>query len=327
MPPEWNSRSDPSLLPSGLIRSVVHTSWSRSLRQPSVLRGILLTIIAWSLFPTLDAIAKYLAGDYSVIEIVWARFLAQFAVAAALLGPRRLRTAIRTPYRTLQFGRSLGFAVHTILFIAAITYLPLADAIALLFVGPLMVTALSSPLLGETVGLSRWLGVLVGFLGAIVIIRPGFGVFHWATILVLLSAACFALYQLATRELSSHEDPLTTLFYTPAAGLAVMSALVPFFWTTPTADDALLMALMGGVGAFAHFMLIKAYESAEASSLAPFSYVLIVSATILGYAVFGDLPDAWTVIGALIVIAGGLYVGRREARAARAPLEPGGQAN
>jgi drug/metabolite transporter (DMT)-like permease len=251
--------------------------------------------------------------------------MAQFAVASLLLGPRRVRRALTTRFRTLQLGRSLGFAVHTVLFIAAITFLPLADAIALLFVGPLMVTALSAPLLGERVSMPRWLGVLIGFVGAMVIIRPGFGVFHWATTLVLLSAACFALYQIATRELSNHEDPLTTLFYTPVAGLVAMSGLTPFYWTTPTFRDALLMALMGTIGAFAHFMLIKAYETAEASSLAPFSYVLIVSATILGYAVFGDLPDAWTVMGTLIVVAGGLYVGYREARIERPPAVSGGR--
>jgi drug/metabolite transporter (DMT)-like permease len=244
--------------------------------------------------------------------------MAQFAIGALLLGPQRIRRAVASRYRRLQLGRSLGFAVHTVLFIAAITFLPLADAIALLFVGPLMVTALSSPLLGEAVSLPRWLGVLIGFIGAMVIIRPGFESFHWATILVLLSAACFALYQIATRELSNHEDPLTTLFYTPLVGLLVMSGLAPLYWTTPTIHDALLMALMGGVGAFAHFMLIKAYEVAEASSLAPFSYVLVINATILGYVVFGDLPDAGTIVGTLIVIAGGLYVGALETRAERA---------
>lgn len=228
-----------------------------------------------------------------------------------------MRRALRTRHRKLQFARSLGFGVHTALFLVAITFLPLADAIAVLFVGPLLVTALSAPLLGEKVGAARWAGVLAGFIGALVIIRPGFGVFHWAMVLVLLSAACLALYQLTTRELSNHEDPLTTLFYTPAAGLVVLSVAVPFVWTVPARGDVLLMAFMGGVGALGHFMLIKAYETAEASSLAPFSYVLIVSATFFGYAVFGDVPDGWTILGALIVIGSGVYIGRIEARQER----------
>ena len=269
-------------------------------------RGIVLMMLAWSLFPVMDAIAKAISDDYQVLHIVWARFAFQSLVGLLLLAALGRLGALKTGAPGLQFLRSAGFLAHTVLFIWAIVFIPLAEAIALLFIGPMIVTGLSAALLGERVGLARWLTVLTGFVGAMIIIRPGLGALHWSASLVLLGALSIALYQVWTRKLIRIDTPLTTLAYTPLAGLLVLTPVVPAFWVWPSLADWGLMALMGVVGALSHFVLIKAFEAAEASFLAPFAYVQIVSATLLGLAVFGDFPDRWTLIGAAVIIVANL---------------------
>ncbi|MBT5413415.1 MAG: DMT family transporter [Rhodospirillaceae bacterium] len=283
-------------------------------------RGIVLMMLAWSLFPVMDAVSKYISDDYHVLQIVWARFLFQALATLVLLLALGRRRALRTNALRLQILRSGGFLAHTLLFITAIVFIPLAEGIALLFIGPMVVVALSALLLRESVGMARWLTVLTGFAGAMLIIRPGLGVLHWAASLVLLSALCFALYQVWTRGLHAVDSPLTTLAYTPLVGLLALSPVVPFFWAWPSAGDWALMALMGAVGALSHFILIKAFEAAEASLLAPFAYVQIVSAVLLGFVVFGDLPDRWTLTGAAVIIVANLVLIRMDRRGA-APVE------
>jgi drug/metabolite transporter (DMT)-like permease len=279
-------------------------------------RGIVLMMLAWSLFPVMDAVSKYISDDYHVLHIVWSRFLFQALATLVLVLALGRPQVFRTGALRLQLLRSGGFLAHTILFVTAIVFIPLAESIALLFVGPMFVVALSALLLRERVGPARWLTVLAGFLGAMIIIRPGLDALHWAASLVLVSALCFALYQVWTRGLNAVDSPLTILAYTPLAGLLVLSPVMPFVWVAPSVGDWALMALMGIVGALSHFILIKAFEAAEASLLAPFAYVQIVSATLLGFAVFGDLPDRWTLCGAAVIIAANLVLIRLDRRGA-----------
>jgi len=276
------------------------------------LRGIAFMAATVLIFSLMDAMAKYLSADYPTIFILWVRYVFQFLFMVALFVRARTTSFVRTKRLPLQVGRALLNVASTFAFIFGLAFLPLADAVALNMVGPLFLTALSVPLLGEKVGIRRWSAVGVGFVGALIVIRPGMGVTHWAGSLMLLSALIYALYQIATRKLSSTDPPMTTLFYTTMTGLSVTSVLIPFFWTDAPFDVWVLLAIQGGMGTAAHLCLITALGHAPASTLAPFNYGTIVIATILGYVIFHQFPDHWTIVGALVIIASGLYVIHRE---------------
>ena len=277
------------------------------------LAGIMLALAAMFLLSLMDLLAKYLGQNLPVMQISWARYFFHFAIMAAIFWPRRGISLIRTKRPGLQWFRSLLLIFCTISFFTAIQYMPLADAVAISFVSPLMVTALSVPLLGEAVGPRRWSAVGVGFIGAMIIVRPGVEELHWAVWLLLAMALGYALYQITTRMLSSTDDPITTLFYSGLVGAVIMSLAVPFFWQTPASPQLWLMlialGLMGGVG---HYLLIKSFEFAPVAVLAPLSYTALLWNTLFGYLVFGDLPDRWTVGGAAVLIATGIYILYRE---------------
>ena len=274
-------------------------------------RGIWLMLLTTGLFTSLDATAKYLAQDYPVPQVLWARFSFHLVFVAAFLGTR-LSVTLRSRRPGLQMTRSLLMLVTTGMFFFAVRELPLADVVAIMFVGPLFVTALSVPLLGDYVGPRRWTAVVVGFLGALVIVRPGGGIMQWVAILPVLAAFSHALYTITTRQLANHDLPMTTLFYTAALGAVVTTAIVPFHWVTPDAAGWLLMALLGFFGAAGHLTLIRALGYASPVVVAPLSYVSLVWSIGIGFALFGDLPDAWTLVGAALIAASGLYVFHRE---------------
>ena len=259
-----------------------------------------------------------MAGGYDVFFVLWARFAAQFLVAVLIVLPRGLARTARTHFLGQQLLRSGGFAAHTIIFILGILTLPLADGSALLFTGPIMLAALSVPLLKEHVDRPTWIAVLVGFTGAMVVTRPSLDFANWGAVLVLISTLCFVLYQIATRSLAQRENPYTTLLHTPLCGMLALSLALPWTWSLPSVHDVALMGLMGLVGAVGHFLLIKAYENAGAAQLAPYTYVHILSSALLGFVVFGDVPDRWTVTGAMIIAASGLWLAWREATTVRA---------
>jgi len=192
---------------------------------------------------------------------------------------------------------------------------PLADAVAVDMLAPIFVVALSIPILGEKVGPRRWAAVVVGFLGAMVVIRPGLGAVHPAAMLIVISTALFALYQVVTRLLSAADHPLTTLLYTGGTGVAVLSFVVPFVWRDAGLEGWLLMIGIGAVGCASNFLIIKAFELAQASFLAPLVYSQIVTGTLFGLVFFGDFPDAYTLCGAGLIVASGLYITWRESRA------------
>ncbi|MDP6691067.1 MAG: DMT family transporter [Alphaproteobacteria bacterium] len=277
------------------------------------LLGILLALLSMLLLSLMDLLAKYLGQSLPVAQTTWARYFFQFVIMAAIFWPRRGLGLIRTSRPGLQLFRSLLLLFCTVIFFTAINYMSLADAVAISFVSPLMVTALSVPLLGEAVGRRRWSAVAVGFIGAMIIIRPGMGVMHWAAWMLLGLALAFALYQITTRMLSQTDDPMATLFISAVVGAVFASLVVPFYWQTPaTAYIWLLLAGMGVLGGLGHYILIRSLEFAPVAVLAPLSYTALMWNTLFGYLVFGDLPDRWTLIGAAILIATGIYILYRE---------------
>jgi drug/metabolite transporter (DMT)-like permease len=280
------------------------------------LRGILLMCLGVSLFPALNTCSKLLNIEgYPVPEIVWARFAGHLLFVAVAFLPRRgLRLfAARRP--GLQIGRSLFLLGSTALFISAIGRVPLATASTIGFTTPLLVTALSVPLLGEPVGWRRWSAVVVGFLGALVIIRPGSGLSDPAILVLLGAAAFYALYQIATRSGGAHDTAETGIVYAALVGTLATSLVVPFVFEAPRSllDLALFLGL-GLFGGFGHYFVTRAFQYAPAAVISPLGYVELLGTTILGYLVFGNFPDFWTWVGAAIIIASGAYIAARERR-------------
>lgn len=264
------------------------------------------------MFVSLDALAKHLSQSYPVLQIVWARYAAMAVLLAFYIG-RRLPGTLRTRCLGLQMWRSLALMATTGLFFSALSFIPLADATAIMFVAPILVTALSMPLLGERVGPRRWASIVVGFGGALIIVRPGTAAMDPAALLALAAATCYALYQIATRRLSRSDPPMTTLFYSALVGAGLASLVVPFAWVAPRSlGDGLALAALGVIGGFGHYLLIKAFDAAPAATVSGFGYFTLVWATLLGFLAFGDLPDAWTVVGALVIAGSGLYILHRE---------------
>lgn len=286
--------------------------------EGTALTGIVLMLLAMSVVPVMDGIAKELSARYSVLEIVWARYFFHLLYLLPVVLYRYGLSSLKPRYPLLQIIRGGLLLVSTIFFFAAIAVMPIADALALVFISPILVTALSPVLLGEHVGVRRWSAVIVGFLGALIIVRPGLVAIHGGTLLAIGAGVSYALYIIATRKLSGSAPPLVTLAFTAVLGAVVMSVAVPFHWTTPGGADLALMAGMGVCAAIGHYMIIKAFEYAPASVLAPFGYSEIVMATVVGFVAFGDFPDAWTWAGVAVIILSGIYISLRE-RTAPAP--------
>lgn len=279
---------------------------------PSYIRAILLYIAAMAIVPVMDGIAKHLSTEMSVLQVTWARYFAHFAILLPIILIRYKPRQILPEQPLLQVIRGGLLLVSTFCFFWSISLMPLADALAIVFVSPLVVTALSPWLLGETVGLRRWSAVLVGFLGACIIIRPGADIFSSGAFLAFAAGTLYGLYLIATRRLAGSAPPLITLFYTALVGAVLLSLAVPLSWTTPDLEQIGLMAALGLIAAIGHLLVIKAFQMGPASLLAPYGYSEIVMATVIGYLFFGDFPDHWSWIGISIVIASGIYVSFRE---------------
>jgi drug/metabolite transporter (DMT)-like permease len=280
-------------------------------------RGILLMLVTMCLFVAADATAKVLTRTYPVIEVTWGRFLFHLLLLLPVLAMRG-GAVFRTSRLRLQLTRSILQVGSTVIYFAAIAILPLATAATIAFAQPLLVTILSVPLLGEKVGPRRWAAVVVGFIGVLIVIRPA-GIVQWAAMLPLATAACSALYSLATRRVARADPVQVSLFYTAAGGFALASLAVPFVWQAPNLTGWLLMALTGALAGTGHYCIIHAFQRAPASVLAPFTYTQLLWATGLGYLLFGDLPDGWTVLGGLVIVGSGLYVFYRESVLRRRP--------
>jgi drug/metabolite transporter (DMT)-like permease len=277
--------------------------------------GIGLTILAIGLFTVMDAIGKVLMVRYPVPQVVWARYFFQLSWMLLLIPHVGVTGLVRTSRLGMNIVRGLLLGISTIFMFASISFVPLADAYTITFIAPLLVTVFSIPLLGEQVGWRRWSAVFIGFVGVLIVIRPGFGMAHWALALPLVPAVGFALYQILTRKVSGTpgETAFAMLFHLAWVGTAMLTAVVPFFWQAIAPLDWLPMVAMGGLGGLGHLILIRALTIAPASLLAPFAYTQIAWALLLGYLVFGDVPDVWMLAGGAVIVASGLYVFYREA--------------
>ena len=284
---------------------------------PAEARGAALLVLATALFAAMDAIGKGLMQRHDPFQVVWARYAAQAAIVAIIVSPR-LGRVIRTARPGLQVIRSALLFMATLCGFFAFSVMPLADATAIFQTAPLAITALAALILREPVGPRRWAGVMIGFLGALIIVRPGADVFQPAALLPMLGALFFAGYSIATRFLGRDESYWTTFLYTAALGALIASAFVPLVWVTPTWGDAALMLAMGAIGSAGQFLLIVAFNTAPASAIAPFTYAGLIFATLWGYLFFGDAPDGWTATGAAVIVGSGVYVWRRERMRKRA---------
>jgi drug/metabolite transporter (DMT)-like permease len=289
-----------------MVRAMNHSADASSSARR---RGILWMLLTMLAFATMDTFAKYLTQSFSLPQVVWARYLFTGVLVVAMVG-RRFPAVLSTRQPALQVARAVMALLTTGLFFAGLMLIPLADATALVVTAPILVAALSMPLLGERVGMRQWAGVAAGFVGAMIIVRPGVGVFQWAALLPLGAAVLFSLHQITARILSRTDAALTTLTYTAGIGVLIASVVVPFFWITPEPLEWLYMAAVGVFGCIGQFALIKAYEAAPAAVVAPLAYSSLIWASLYGLVVFGDSPDTWTISGALVIVASGLYVQR-----------------
>lgn len=274
-----------------------------------------------TLFGVMDGLAKLLGGEYSVTQVVWARYAFAVPVILAVARPAAWPGLLRCERPTLQAARGLLPLLASVTVVLGLGLMPLADATAISFASPLLVVALSAPLLGERVSPHSWIGVACGFLGVLVIARPGGGTLAWAALFPLATAFLFALYQALTRLVSRDDDPVVTLAWTVAVGLVLTTPLLPWSWHPVAGSDWLLLGLSGVLFGAGQSLLIRAFATAPAAVLAPFTYVQIVAAVAFGVAAFGDVPDLWTTAGTALVILAGVYVLRRQA--AREPRGEG----
>lgn len=286
----------------------------------NVPRGIACCLLSILFFVSLDTMAKLMTETLDPLQVVWGRYVFSVLLLPLLMGPRRAFVSLKTRRPWLQLLRSALLVSTTFTFFTAIKYIPLADAIAIGFVSPLLGTALAIPILGERVGVRRWSAIAVGFVGVMIVLRPGFEERHWAYFLPLVVAMLMATYNIATRIVVRYDSADTSLAYTNVMGAlaaTIAVCLVPGVWQMPAAVDWGMMVAVGAFGSIGHFMLIKAYRYAPVSTLAPFTFSHIVLAVAAGWAVFGDWPDDLTLLGAMIVAGAGIYVFRREAVLAR----------
>ena len=278
--------------------------------------GIAFLIAANALTAIIDTVAKHLSADMHPVQVVWGYFLAIAVLLAAYavgarLPPRRL---LATRRLALHLVRSALLVATIAALFVGLAHMPLADTIAITFMAPLFVTVLAGPLLGERVGVRRYAAVVAGLAGVAIIVQPGAGLASWAVLMPLLSALSFAGFQIATRRLAATEATMATLYHTGFGGLAWISLFVWPFWTPLSLADAATLLAIGALGVGAHVFMIKAFEAAQASLLAPFNYAKLVWGAGLGFVVFGDIPGAPVIAGSAVVIGSGIYVFWREGR-------------
>ena len=274
--------------------------------------AVALMLLAMFAFAAMDGVSKALAQHLSIPQILWVRYIFYTAFVAVMLRRPGLGPTLRSRQPWLQLGRALLIIVENGMFVLAFTMMPLADMHAIAAASPLIVVALSAPLLGERVGVRRWLAVLTGFVGVLVIVRPGFQALDWRIVVAVTATLLWALYQILVRMCARTDSSDTTWAWTAVVGLAATSTVGPFVWTWPDALGWTLLLAIAALGTLSHLALIKALGYAEAGALQPYSYTLLVWAAVIGFVMFSDMPDAWTIAGASIIIASGLYAWHRE---------------
>ena len=275
-------------------------------------KGIALMLASTVFLGSSDVTAKYLSASLPSIEIAWIRFLVFALIMTPAMLPGSPLFALMTTRPGPQLMRGAALLGSSLFFISGLRFLPIAEASATSFVSPLFVTALSIIFLGEKVGLRRWIATAVGLVGVIIVLRPGSGAFHPAALFPIVSALAWACTLIMTRMMSGSERAATTMTYSSIAGVCMLTAMVPFVWVTPSWHAFLFGIIIGIAWTAGQWIVVLAFRYADASVLAPFSYTQLLWVSILGFLVFGELPDAWTVTGAAFIVASGLYTAHRE---------------
>ena len=276
------------------------------------MKAIIFSLLGWMFLPVMDGFAKYLSDDLPILQITWARYFFTVAFVFPIMLFFYKKQLVWSDKPKLQIFRGLILLSANICFFYAISVISLAKALTLAFIAPLIVTAFSPILLGEKVGFRRWTAVVVGFIGSLVVIRPGFVELNFASLAALGTGILYGFYLIITRKLSTSDNPLLTLLMTGMVGAILVSAIIPFYWVKPSLNQ---WSLMAGIGVFAcigHLFLILSLKYADASKLAPLGYTEIIPNVLIGYYFFSELPDKWTYVGLLIIILSGLYISRRE---------------
>ena len=276
------------------------------------MKAIIFSLLGWMFLPVMDGFAKYLSDDLPILQITWARYFFTVVFTLPIMIFFFKKQLVWSDKPKLQILRGLILLSANICFFYAISIISLAKALTLAFVAPLIVTAFSPVLLGEKVGFRRWTAVVVGFIGSLVVIRPGFVELNFASLAALGTGILYGFYLIITRKLSTSDNPLLTLLMTGMVGAILISAIIPFYWIKPSLNQ---WSLMAGIGVFAcigHLFLILSLKFADASKLAPLGYTEIIPNVLIGYYFFSELPDNWTYVGLLIIILSGLYISRRE---------------
>ena len=289
------------------------------------LYGVVLILFALFFFAALDATAKHLAQTFALPLLVWARYTFHCLLMVIFLAPSMRLKLVKTGKPYTQVFRALMLVGVSLLSLAAFRLMPLAETTAILFVTPLFVALLSGPILGEKVGLKRWLAVLVGFIGALLVARPGGAMTGLGLVFALAAALCYSIYQIQTRQLSASENTFTMLFYTALTGTVVLTLALPWFWRGPWPSplEALQIASLGVYGGTGHYLLTRAFRHAPASTLSPMMYAQLIWATLLGWLVFGQLPDGVSMFGMAVIAGSGLSIALMERRAIPPPPSRG----
>ena len=276
------------------------------------MKAIIYNLLAWVILPIMDGFAKYLSSDLPVLQITWARYFFTVVFTFPLMFFFFKKYLVWTDKPKLQLIRGLILLTANISFFYSISVISLPKALTLAFVAPLVVTAFSPFFLGESVGYRRWTAVIIGFIGSLVVIRPGFVEINLASLAALGTGIMYGFYLIITRKLSTSDNPLLTLLLTGVVGAIIATTFMPFVWVSPTFNQWSIMAAIGLFACIGHLFIILSLKFADASKLAPFSYFEIVTNIIIAYYFFGDFPDSWTFLGLFIIVFSGIYISRRE---------------
>ena len=276
------------------------------------MKAIIFILLAGVMLSIKDGFAKFLSSDLPVLQITWARYFFTVAFTLPIMFFFFRKNLVWTDKPKLQLIRGLILLTANLLFFYSISIISLAKALTLAFIARLVVTAFSPIFLGEKVGFKRWSAVIIGFIGSMVVIRPGFVEINLASLAALGTGVTYGFYLIITRKLSSSDNPLLTLLLTGVVGAIIISFVMPFVWIKPTLNQWSMMAAIGIFACVGHLFIILSLKYADASKLAPFSYFEIVTNIIIGYYFFSDFPDKWTFLGLFIIILSGIYISRRE---------------
>ena len=276
------------------------------------MKAILLNLSAWTMLPIMDGIAKYLSSSLPVLQITWARYFFTVVIILPIMVLFFKKNLKLSEKPKLQIIRGVLLFFANILFFYSISQISLSKALTLAFIAPLIVTIFSPIFLNEKVGFNRWVAVMIGFFGCLIVIRPGLIGFNLATFAALGTGFMYGFYLIVTRKLSNVDNPLLTLLFTGIVGALIGSFVIPFYWVMPSSDQWLFLFLIGFFASIGHLLLILSLKLADASKLAPFGYFEILPNVIIGFYFFNNVPDIFHLSGLVLIIGSGVYIFKKE---------------